>query len=213
MNFCRYPRFNLKTFWVVEKNSSLPASGIFWRGSGQELARLWWPPRWVPCSVCLSWFWKRYIDDLILFWGSSKDNLDDFVHYLNNKTTFLQFSVESDPNSINFLDLKIFNDDANKIQTTSYRKPTERNTVLHFNSNHPRHLKSNIPTGQFLRLRRNCSTLKEIDAQTKDMSNCPACSPLGSGHAQSVTSSSEAPKEQHDLNHCSNKIKTAILKH
>jgi hypothetical protein len=68
-----------------------------------------------------------------------------------------------------WLDLKIFRDDANKIQTNIYRKPTERNTVLHFNGNHPQHLKTKIPTGQFLR--QSCSTLKKFDAQAKDMTH------------------------------------------
>lgn len=45
---------------------------------------------------------------------------------------------------------------------TIYRKDMERNSVLHAASNHPKHLKDNIPVGQFFRL---CSDLNDFHSK------------------------------------------------
>ena len=116
-------------------------------------------------------FWRRYIDDIICFFEPENDNLTEFVTYINQTTTFLRFTAESSLTSVNFLDVVISKDHVNQIQTTIYRKPMERNTLLHFSSNHPSHLKRNIPTGQFLRLRRNCSSLETFNDQVPVMRN------------------------------------------
>ena len=115
---------------------------------------------------------RRYIDDIICFFESENDNLTDFVSYLNQTTTFLRFTANSSLTSVNFLDVLVSKDHFNQIQTTIYRKPMERNTLLHFSSNHPSHLKRNIPTGQFLRLRRNCSSLETFNDEVPVMRNC-----------------------------------------
>ncbi|OCT57287.1 hypothetical protein XELAEV_18003724mg [Xenopus laevis] len=57
----------------------------------------------------------------------------------------------------------------NTIHTTIYRKPCSGNTLLHAQSCHPRSQIAGIPIGQFLRLRRNCSTLGEFKIKADEM--------------------------------------------
>ncbi|XP_077123364.1 uncharacterized protein LOC143777159 [Ranitomeya variabilis] len=71
--------------------------------------------------------------------------------------------------AIDFLDLKLSIEDS-CITCSLFRKTTATNSLLHFNSFHPGHLKNGIPRGQFLRLRRNCSSNVDFEAQARELS-------------------------------------------
>ncbi|XP_056406904.1 uncharacterized protein LOC130298045 [Hyla sarda] len=53
------------------------------------------------------------------------------------------------------------------IQTNVYRKPTATNTYLHATSAHPKHMKDAVPVGQYLRIRRICSTDTMFEEQAR----------------------------------------------
>lgn len=55
-----------------------------------------------------------------------------------------------------FLDLKVF-PEGGRLCTSLYRKPTSGNSVLHENSCHMRNTVTNIPHGELLRTKRNCT--------------------------------------------------------
>ncbi|KAJ1184101.1 hypothetical protein NDU88_000911 [Pleurodeles waltl] len=59
-----------------------------------------------------------------------------------------------------FLDLLIYEQDGG-LATEVYYKPTDCNNLLQYQSFHPRALRDNLPVGQFLRLRRNCSSVTD----------------------------------------------------
>ncbi len=80
--------------------------------------------------------------------------------------------MEHSKEKINFLDLTIYKGDDNKLQTTLVRKPTDCNSLLHYGSFHPFHLKNNIPFGQFQRLRRICDL--DSDFQTQSQHTAPS---------------------------------------
>ncbi|KAL7388934.1 hypothetical protein ABVT39_016775 [Epinephelus coioides] len=115
--------------------------------------------------------YKRYIDDILLFWEGTQGELMDFVSHVNNSSRFLKFTCEYSFDKINFLDLTIHKEETGAIHTSIYRKDMERNSILHASSNHPRHLKDNIPAGQFLRLKRNCSDPDDFHSKTTIMAN------------------------------------------
>lgn len=48
-------------------------------------------------------------------------------------------------------------------------KATNMNTYLHFASHHPRHLKMNIPYGQFLRIKRNATNASDFHSFSQKM--------------------------------------------
>ncbi|XP_075450779.1 vomeronasal type-2 receptor 26-like [Ascaphus truei] len=114
-------------------------------------------------------FYKRYIDDLILIWSGGEEELLKFFEYLADNILNLRFTHTYDKFQITFLDLNLYVDLENKIQSDIYRKENARNSLLHAKSCHARPLVRGIPKGQFLRLRRNCSTLGSFEQRAGEM--------------------------------------------
>ncbi|CAJ0933024.1 unnamed protein product [Ranitomeya imitator] len=70
---------------------------------------------------------------------------------------------------IAFLDVLVFKGKDNCLQTDLYRKTTAVNSFLHASSSHPPAMIRAIPIGQFLRLRRICSTDEDFEKQAMDL--------------------------------------------
>ena len=115
--------------------------------------------------------WRRYIDDVLLIWKGTVDELQAFLQYVNSTTRYLTFTLEFNDKEINFLDLTIFKSKDGLFDTTIYRKPLSRNTLLRANSNHSKQLIRNIPIGQYLRLRRNCSATSDFKLKAAELTN------------------------------------------
>lgn len=112
--------------------------------------------------------WKRFIDDVFMIWRGDQNDLNDFLKYLNSTTNYLSFTMEQNDSSIHFLDLTLFKGEDNSIGSI-FRKPLSRNTLLKADSNHQKQLIQNIPIGQFLRLRRNCSNIMDFQCKAIEM--------------------------------------------
>ncbi|OCT87659.1 hypothetical protein XELAEV_18021356mg [Xenopus laevis] len=100
---------------------------------------------------------RRYIDDLLFIWAGNKDSFQGFVESLTNEELNLKFTSTFNTESIVYLDLLISTKEQ-EIVTTIYSKLCTGNSLLRADSCHPGHLNKGIPRGQFLRLRRNCSS-------------------------------------------------------
>ncbi|XP_069508614.1 uncharacterized protein [Ambystoma mexicanum] len=109
--------------------------------------------------------YKRYIDDIFIIWDSSKGDHKAFFNWINNLNSNLKFTIETSNKEIPFLDLLI-KVDKKALVVDLYRKNTDRNTILHHKSFHTQSLKSNIPYGQFLRARRNCTKIEDFLKQS-----------------------------------------------
>lgn len=92
-----------------------------------------------------------------------------FVAALNVNQLGLRFTSAIAPDKIPFLDIMILRSNFNTVETTLYRKPTATNSLLHRQSHHPTTLKKGIPTGQYLRLRHNCSSKTDFGTQAHDL--------------------------------------------
>ena len=102
--------------------------------------------------------WFRYIDDVLMIWEGSTEELESFMSIMNCNELNLRFTMSSSDSQIPFLDVTLLKNPDGYISTGLYRKPTAGNTILHASSAHPTSLIGSIPYSQYLRLRRNCST-------------------------------------------------------
>uniref|UniRef100_A0A803JTX1 Reverse transcriptase domain-containing protein n=1 Tax=Xenopus tropicalis TaxID=8364 RepID=A0A803JTX1_XENTR len=110
----------------------------------------------------------RYIDDIFIIWRGSPIGVESFVAGLNDLPTPVKFTLNSDRDVIDFLDVRIFRT-SRGIGTTLFRKSTDRNTVLHAHSFHPPAVIRSIPYTQFLRVFRINTDLATALQQANDM--------------------------------------------
>lgn len=108
---------------------------------------------WIP-NICF--FYGHYIDDLLLVWQSDVIQLSDFIAYLNTYDDSLQFTMEHQPDTINYLDVSLFHQD-NLVHIKLYRTPKSENGLLQADSCHPNHIIKNLPIGEYVRARKSCS--------------------------------------------------------
>ncbi|XP_056416701.1 uncharacterized protein LOC130369083 [Hyla sarda] len=114
--------------------------------------------------------WGRYIDDILFVWQGTAEELSTFMTYLNTNELNIKLTYKWGRSKMEFLDVLFDVDQDGYISTDVYRKKTSTNTLLHASSSHPHALVSNIPTGQFLRIRRICSTDEHFEKQANDLS-------------------------------------------
>ena len=112
--------------------------------------------------------YARYIDDVWFVFSANFEMLQEFMSYINTRLPSIKFTLESSLETVNFLDVSV-RKTSTGIQTTVYRKPTDRNNYLHFSSYHPGSLKRGLPYSQMLRLKRICNTESEFENQSAEM--------------------------------------------
>ena len=115
--------------------------------------------------------WKRYIDDVLLFFSGTYADLDRFHAHLNSvhhTMKFDNYEHNKENNSCNFLDLtiKISN---GKITTDLYKKETDKPTALLPSSAHPSHIAKNIVYSMGFRLLRICSTPEMFENRLEEL--------------------------------------------
>eukprot|EP00745_Piridium_sociabile_P005366 TRINITY_DN13285_c0_g1_i1.p1 TRINITY_DN13285_c0_g1~~TRINITY_DN13285_c0_g1_i1.p1 ORF type:complete len:744 (-),score=124.94 TRINITY_DN13285_c0_g1_i1:151-2382(-) len=100
--------------------------------------------------------WRRFIDDIIMLWTGTEEELEQFTEYINGFHRSIKFTMQSSSESISFLDITISLRNG-YLHTDRFYKETDTHAYLHYKSCHPPHVKKNIPYSQFLSLRRLCS--------------------------------------------------------
>ncbi|XP_075684194.1 uncharacterized protein LOC142652437 [Rhinoderma darwinii] len=92
-------------------------------------------------------------------------------YFLKSKGTQFQTHNEFviNDNKITFLDILISKTPSGNIQTNMFRKKTATNSLLRWENCHPVNLKRGIPKGQFLRARRNCSTISDYKMSAREL--------------------------------------------
>ena len=103
--------------------------------------------RWIKDKSIL---FLRYIDDTFMVWTKSEKQLKDFMSELNQKYLSVKFDHKFDCRQIEFLDTLVYIDQQNKLQTTLFRKSSDRQNFLNAKSEHPYSLKKSIPYSQAL---------------------------------------------------------------
>ena len=110
-----------------------------------------------------------YIDDIILIWTKSENELLTFFEKLNQQHPSIKCEMKYSKDKTEFLDTLIYDNKNKNIQTTLCKKPIDRQNYIHSKSAHPFSLKKSIAYSQALRLKRICSTIVEYEKHTKNL--------------------------------------------
>ncbi|XP_069612061.1 uncharacterized protein [Ranitomeya imitator] len=96
------------------------------------------------------------------------DECCQFIDFLNTNihNIFLTHSMSS--STVTFLDLQDILENGS-IVTKLFRKPTATNSLLDYRSFHPVHTRMGVPTGQFLRVRRNCTDDSDFQREAREL--------------------------------------------
>ena len=110
-----------------------------------------------------------------MIWTGAEEELLKFINELNqkDKTINLISSIQKQNSIIfwNVLDVLVYEDTNNKLQTTLYKNPYDCQSYLHANSEHPRSLKESTAYSQALLVKRICSTISEFEAHIITIKN------------------------------------------
>ena len=87
----------------------------------------------------------RYANDIFMICNGTKEKLISFIDELNKKHKTIKYDYKIPTKQIEFLNTMVYQDQQFKIQTTIFRKPTDQQTYLHAQPNHPKSLKDSIP--------------------------------------------------------------------
>lgn len=78
--------------------------------------------------------WHRYIDDVFFIWPHRKENLDDFLDFINNYHETIKFTAEVSEEEVTFLDTRVKLTPNGELYTDLFVKPTDKSNYLHFKS-------------------------------------------------------------------------------
>lgn len=115
-------------------------------------------------------YYRRFLDDIFIIWNHDEGSLQQFIWDFNELHPSIKFTHSISKTSINFLDVTVSVKNE-RLSTNLYRKPTDQQMYLHFNSSHPRHCKTGIPYCQAYRYRRICTDIQEFDKHAERLKN------------------------------------------
>ena len=102
--------------------------------------------------------WKQYVDDTFVIWPHGRDKLETFLSHINSLHDSILFIMEiEEGKKIAFLDVQIYRNNNNILETSVYRKPTHTNQYLNFRSHHHPRVKFGIVQCLSQRARKICS--------------------------------------------------------
>ncbi|CAJ0934112.1 unnamed protein product [Ranitomeya imitator] len=108
--------------------------------------------------------WWRYIDDVFVIWEGHLQELLEFHCELNNIFPELGFTVTHSYDQVQFLDTLVYKD-GSSLKTDLFVKSTDRNSLLQFNSHHPRNMVESLSWSQMLRVRRIVTDESLLDSR------------------------------------------------
>ena len=117
-------------------------------------------------------FYKRYIDDILILWPHSQEDLNNFLLAMNDFHPSIKFTSEFDMNKITFLDLNIYKGpnflSTKKLDIETHIKPTNKQAYIHARSHHPPGASKGVAIGEmkrYLRTNSRQSTFHKFKAQ------------------------------------------------
>ena len=130
-----------------------------------------WPPSYANCFMhqletsfletqeFKPIFWRRYIDDILMLWTHSKEQLQTFLEDLNSFHPTIHFTWDISDSKVTFLDLEIYKGphfkNTHHLDITTHFKKTNTFQYLHYMSCHPRSTFKGIVKGEAVRFIRS----------------------------------------------------------
>ena len=114
--------------------------------------------------------YTRFKDDIFFVWTDGEASLLQFFEEINAIHPSIKFECHYSKHLVNFLDTNVHLDQSGNLKTSLYTKPTDRNAYLHYQSYHPPKQIENIPYGQFLRVKKICSSPADALRAMDDLS-------------------------------------------
>nr|XP_016846924.1 PREDICTED: uncharacterized protein LOC107982425 [Anolis carolinensis] len=105
-------------------------------------------------------YYGRFIDDIFLI-CNTKESATQLSTWLNTIHDNIKFTSTYSHTSINFLDVTVYKN-GKRLMVKNYRKPTDKNSIMHYSSFHHHKLKTNLPFAQLIRLKRNTSSPEDL---------------------------------------------------
>jgi len=108
----------------------------------------------------------RFLDDLFLIVNDT--DILDFDKWLSELFVHpqLDFTFNYNNQCISFLDMNVMINDS-KISTSIFKKEMSKHQMLHYESNHPKHLIQSLPFSQGIRIIRICSNEEDKNREMK----------------------------------------------
>lgn len=88
----------------------------------------------VPNLLGLITSWHRYIDDVLLFWSGTRDELKLFMVTISNNEYNIKFTMTCNLRRVRFVDLEISVNEDGTLGSSLFRKSSAGNTLLHATS-------------------------------------------------------------------------------
>ena len=117
--------------------------------------------------------WFRFLDDIIFVWQHGEENLKKFFEHMQTfaerkgMKTSLKFTFEYGQ-SVPFLDTTVSLKEG-KIVTDLYCKKTDAHLYLRSDSCHPKNCIKGLAKGEFLRVKRICSTVEDFKKRALEL--------------------------------------------
>lgn len=105
--------------------------------------------------------YKRYIDDIIIIWNHTKQQLDSFIQNFNRFHPKIKFTFTISDTETIFLDLKITKTNQNTLSFSTHFKETNRFEYIQYSSAHPTATKHGIMKGEITRINRTTTALSD----------------------------------------------------
>ena len=113
-------------------------------------------------------YYRRYIDDILILWPHSENDLNTFILSLNNFHPSIKFTSEISNDKITFLDVDIFKGPhfthTKILDTVTHIKPTNRQAYVHATLYHPPGTGKGVIIGEMKKYLRTNSRAKSFYA-------------------------------------------------
>ena len=96
--------------------------------------------------------WKRFIDDVISIWNTTRGEITQFTEQANSHHPTIRFTAEMSETETPFLDTEIYKGERfnreSVLDVRTHFKPTETFQYTHFSSCHPTGVKRGFVKGE-----------------------------------------------------------------